>query len=50
MKIQIKYNSEENHMQIDHISILVNVYVVLWIEGILMNNVANFDRKIKTFF
>ena len=24
MKIQIKYNPEENHMQIDHTGILIN--------------------------
>ena len=47
MKIQIKYNPEENHMQIDHIGILVNVYIFVWkfssqqiiIAGILMNNI-----------
>ena len=30
MKIQVKYNPEENHMQIDHIGILVNVYIFVW--------------------
>ena len=65
MKIQIKYNPEENHMQIDHIGIFVNVYIFVWkfssqqiiIAGILMkkhiwimNDVANFDRKMHTLF